>query len=563
MNHSLQEQLAQKGNIPDAHMKKMITDAEHDMLKLGELLITHRWLDRDTVGVMIGDSLGRSYLNLSKTLFKQDALNTLTREQTEHHGVIPVYMLENIVTLTMSDPNNTKKLRHLEHLIGKPISPVFSLPDEIQTAVMINYESSLKMDDLAGEIDFEGMAHLPVEEQSKALNALVSSKPVADLCESLLRLALKDRASDIHMEPKQHECLFRFRVDGVMMKKFTLPLELYHPMLARYKLLAEMDITEHLRPQDGRLGFQLPTQVIDLRMSTLPTLYGEKVVMRILGNRSATARLNIEKLDLSQDILREVREVLAVPNGILLVTGPTGSGKSTTLYAALNYLNKPENNIITIEDPVEYQIPSLNQVPVDDKVGRSFATILRSVLRQDPDIILVGEIRDAETARTATQAALTGHMVLTTLHTNDAVSALTRLVDMGVETFIVAPSIVGVMAQRLVRRICEHCREAWVPDEDYMRCYFEWNGDIIMPTLYRGKGCENCSNTGYFGRLGVHEFLRVTPALQQMMLQNKTTQELRTAAIQSGYRPLRYDGLKKVLRGMTTVEEVLRISAGE
>jgi|UPI0003808ECD type IV pilus assembly protein PilB len=563
MNHHLQDKLAQKGNIPDIHMKKMIVDADHNLLKLGELLITQRWLDRDAVGVIIGDSLGRSYLNLSKTLFKQEALNTLTREQTEHHGVIPVYMFEEIVTIAMSEPNDTKKLRHLEHLIGKPISPVFSLPDEIQTAIMINYESSMKMDDLAGEIDFEGIAHLSLEEQHKALNALVSSKPVADLCESLLRLALKDRASDIHMEPKQHECIFRFRVDGVMMKKFTLPLELYHPMLARYKLLAEMDITDHLRPQDGRLGFQLPTQTVDLRMSTLPTLYGEKVVMRVLGNRGATARLNIEKLDLSQEILREIRQVLAVPNGILLVTGPTGSGKSTTLYAALNYLNRPENNLVTIEDPIEYQIPTLNQVPVDDKVGRSFAAILRSVLRQDPDIILVGEIRDAETARTATQAALTGHMVLTTLHTNDAVAALTRLVDMGVESFIVAPSIVGVMAQRLVRRICEHCREAWVPDEAYMRCYFEWQGDIKMPTLHRGKGCENCGGTGYFGRLGVHEFLRVTPELQHMMLQNKTTKELRIAAIKGGYRPLRYDGLKKVLRGMTTVEEVLRVSASE
>ncbi len=563
MSQALFAKLARKGKIPERYMRNILEEAKEDPLRVGELLIQRRWLERDVVGEIIGDALGRSYVNLSKTMFKQDALRLLSREQAETHGVIPLYQIDGVVTIAMSRPNDTKKLRFIEALVGRPISPVFSLPDEIRTAVMIHYESSSKMDELVGEIDLAALAHLPQDRLEKELEKLVSSRPVEHLCQSLLLLAIKDRASDIHIEPKMHECVFRFRIDGVMVKKFTLPLELFHPMLSRYKLLADMDITERLRPQDGRLSLKLPTQTIDLRISTLPTMYGEKVVMRVLGNQASTARLNIEKLDFSREILREMRQVLAEPNGILLVTGPTGSGKSTTLYAALNHLNRPEHNIITIEDPVEYQIPTLNQVPVDEKVGRTFAKILRAVLRQDPDVILLGEIRDTETARTATQAALTGHMVLTTLHTNDAVSALTRLVDMGVETFVVAPSIVGVMAQRLVRRICEHCREPWVPDEDYMRCYFHWSGSMRMPTLYRGKGCEHCSGTGYFGRLGVHEFLRVNQRLQQMMLQGKSTHELREAALASGYRPLRYDGMKKVLRGMTTVEEVLRVSSGE
>ncbi len=563
MKHHVFEKLAQRGNVPDVHMQRIINDAKGDLLRTAELLIHRKWLDRDDAGLLVGDALQRSYLNLGKTIFKQDALKLMTREQVETHQAIPVYILDGVVTIALSDPNNTKKLRFLESLIGKPISPVFTLPDEIRTAMMIHYESSPKLDELATDIDLESLAHLPENVLKKKMEALVSSKPVAKLCESVLLLALKERASDIHIEPKQHECIFRFRIDGVMVKKLSLPLELFHPMLARYKLLADMDITEHLRPQDGRLSFSLPTQKVDLRMSTLPTMYGEKVVMRVLGGQGTTASLNIEKLDFSRDVLQDVRQVLAQPNGILLVTGPTGSGKSTTLYAALNYLNRPEHNIITIEDPVEYEIPTLNQVQVDDKVGRTFDKILRAVLRQDPDVILVGEIRDVETARIATQAALTGHMVLTTLHTNDAVSALTRLVDMGVETFVVAPSIVGVMAQRLVRRICPHCREAWIPDEDYMRCYFHWQGKMEMPTLYRGKGCENCNQSGYFGRLGVHEFLRVDNDLQQMMLQGKSTQELRQFALACGYRPLRYDGLKKVLRGLTTVEEILRVSSDE
>jgi type IV pilus assembly protein PilB len=322
-----------------------------------------------------------------------------------------------------------------------------------------------------------------------------------------------------------------------------------------------MDITERRKPQDGRLSFVLPMKTLDLRVSCLPVMYGEKIVMRILGSLYTSAILNLDKLDFSPEVLRPFKTTLKHPQGILFVTGPTGSGKSTTLYAALNFINTPEINIVTIEDPVEYDVPSLNQVMVNDKAGRSFPAVLRSVLRQDPDAILVGEIRDMETARIAAQAALTGHLVLTTLHTNDAIQATTRLLEMGVERFIVAPSIIGVLGQRLVRRLCEYCKTEHLPEPDLLRQYFFWREGAALPVFYQGAGCERCGGTGYAGRIGIHEFLKVSPQIREAILRERDYDEIMEIAVQQGFQNIRYDGFKKALRGLTSLDEVVRATA--
>jgi type II secretory ATPase GspE/PulE/Tfp pilus assembly ATPase PilB-like protein len=327
--------------------------------------------------------------------------------------------------------------------------------------------------------------------------------------------------------------------------------------------MSNLDITERRKPQDGRLDFQLPSRPLDIRASTLPTLHGEKLVLRILGSVFSSAILNLDKLDFAPEILSRLKRAVSQPNGILLVTGPTGSGKTTTLYAALNYINRPEINVVTVEDPVEYEVPTVNQVMIDERAGRGFPPVLRAVLRQDPDVVLIGEIRDPETARVAAQAAATGHLVLTTLHTGNAIQASTRLMDMGVERFQVAPSLIGVLTQRLVRRLCPFCRASYKPDVEYLRQFFFWRDDYQVPEFFQGEGCERCAGTGYFGRLGVHEFLAITPRLRESLLSGATFGELRGLAFEEGYREMRYDGFKKALRGLTSIEEVLEATVDE
>jgi type IV pilus assembly protein PilB len=379
-----------------------------------------------------------------------------------------------------------------------------------------------------------------------------------EIADAIILLALKERASDIHVEPKKTEVVVRFRVDGKLFDRMFLPKGIAQPLVTRYKVMAGMDIAERRKPQDGRLSFEMPLKKLDMRVSVLPVMHGEKSVIRILGSLYSDAVLNIDKLDFSPEVLRPFKATLKQPQGILFITGPTGSGKSTSLYAALNHLNSPDINVITIEDPVEYEIPSLNQVMIDEKAGRSFQSVLRSTLRQDPDVILIGEIRDVETARIAVQAALTGHLVLTTLHTNDSIQAATRLMEMGVERYMVAPAIIGVLSQRLVRRICKYCKVEYQPEPEELQPYFYWQDEAPLPTLYRGAGCDHCRGTGYSWRIAIHEFLRITPRIREAIEHGAGYDELLGLALAQGYRTLRYDGFKKALRGLTTLDEVLR-----
>ena len=543
------------------HLEALVRQAKDEAVEFVQLAVQHGYLPRDGGGDVLGQAVGRTYVNLGKTLFQDEILLKVPLEYANLHKVIPLYKLGAAVTVAMVAPNDAKVVKGLEALLGSPVSPVFSFPDEVESAILVKYHSSVGFDKLVATFDFAPYVKADLSEAKLAL--LVESKQLMEMGDSLLLLALKERASDIHIEPKKNELIVRFRVDGTLVDRLVLPANLALALVSRFKVAARMDITERRKPQDGRLRFALPMKTIDVRMSSLPTLHGEKLVMRVLGSLFSGTMLNLDKLDIVPEVLTRLKQVVGQPNGILFVTGPTGSGKTTTLYAALNYINKPGINVVTIEDPVEYELPSINQVQIDERAGRTFAAVLRAVLRQDPDVILVGEIRDAESARIATQAAMTGHLVLTTLHTNDAIQAATRLIDMGVERFMVAPSLIGVLNQRLVRRLCQFCRVEHHPDEEYLGRFFTWREDEKPPAFFRGEGCEHCDGRGFHGRIGIHEFLGISHGLRDALLRERDYHELHAVAVGEGFKDMRYDGFKKALRGLTTLEQVIEATSVE
>jgi type IV pilus assembly protein PilB len=519
------------------------------------------YLDRDSAGEIVAEAIGCTHVNLGKTLFQQDLIDKVPLELASLNKAIPLYKLGTVVTVAMADPLDSKAMSALEVFLGAKVSPVFSFPDEVESAILVKYHSPVNLDRLIA--DFDLSAFLRDDLTDAQLEKLVESNQLVGLTNSLILMALKERASDIHIEPKKNELVMRFRVDGEMLERMVLPKNLALPLVSRFKVISGMDITNRRTPQDGRITFPLPVKNIDIRLSCLPAIHGEKLVLRLLGSPFAGAALNLETLDIAPSILTRLKQVIRQPNGILFVTGPTGSGKTTTLYAALNYINRPGVNTVTLEDPIEYEYPTITQVQINEKVGRGFKEVLRSVMRQDPDIILVGEIRDTETARIATQAAMTGHLVLTTLHTNDAIQASTRLMDMGVERFMVAPSLIGVLNQRLVRRICPFCRVEHAPDPKYLSQLFRWREGARMPPFFRGEGCERCGQTGFLGRIAIHEFLNITHTLRDALLDSANYHELQAIALSEGFHEMRYDGCKKALRGLTTLAEVVDATIGE
>lgn len=561
LTQELRAQIEERCGAYRKQVEPLVRQANGNAIELAQLAIQHGYIDRDTAGDLLGAALGCTYVNLGKTLFQEEVLACVPVEAATASKAIPLYRLGDAVTVAMANPADAKLLNALRIFLGSAVSPVFSFPDELESALLVKYHSTLRLDELVATFDFAPYVKANLPEAK--LVELVNSKQLVDMSESLMLLALKERASDIHIEPKKNDLVIRFRVDGAMTDRLVLPANLALPLASRFKIISGLDITERRQPQDGRFRFALPLKNIDVRVSTLPTLHGEKIAMRILGTLFSASMLNLEKLDIVPDVLARLKNVVKQPNGILFVTGPTGSGKTTTLYAALNFINRPDINVITIEDPVEYEIPSINQVPVSERSGRGFGPVLRSVLRQDPDVILVGEIRDVDSARIATQAAMTGHLVLTTLHTNDAIQASTRLIDMGVERFMVAPSLIGVLNQRLVRRICPFCRVEHHPDREYLGQFFTWRDGYEPPPFYRGEGCERCGGTGFHGRIGIHEFLNITHPLRNALMEQRDYGELRTVAVNEGFRDMRYDGFKKALRGLTTLDEVLEATMAE
>ncbi|MDQ7850463.1 MAG: GspE/PulE family protein, partial [Armatimonadota bacterium] len=437
---------------------------------------------------------------------------------------------------------------------GQEVEPVITTEDDLLAAINRHYQMETASEAVAQEA-LETAESSEDEVSIELLKTLVEDAPVVRLLNTIIDEGIRQGASDIHIEPQRTGLLVRYRIDGVLHDVMKPPRDVRAALISRAKIMADLDIAERRRPQDGRIHYKSPSRTVDLRVSTLPTIFGEKVVMRILDQ--STPLIGLNRLGFHSDTLRQWEQAISTPYGMILVTGPTGSGKTTTLYATLGTINSLEKNIVTVEDPVEYQLPRINQVQVNVKAGLTFASALRSILRQDPDIVMVGEMRDRETAEIGVQAALTGHLVLSTLHTNDAASAITRLVDMGIEPFLVASSTVAILAQRLARQICPHCKIAYTPPPDALkRLGLDPQREV---SLFRGQGCEECRFTGYRGRIGVFELLMMSDAIRELVVRRAPSSEIKALAVREGMQTLRDDGLEKVLSGVSTIDEILRV----
>lgn len=504
-------------------------------------------------------------IDLDKATISSEVIHLLPVSIIKKHWIVPVSKNNVSITIAVSSPPDLGFIDNLRFMLNADVKCVLTTPENIKNAIRKYFEREPHetVDTLLKEITIrETPIHEPeVEWMNKAQGeskAFEDEGPIIHLVSLIVNKAVASRASDIHVEPLSNRLRIRYRIDGVCQEADVLPKHLQDSIISRIKILANIDISEKRRPQDGRISLRHAGKELDVRVSCLPSIYGESVVMRLL--EKSAILINLKNLGFCEDDYRRFHSIIKRPNGILLITGPTGSGKTTTLYAAINELNKSDTKIITAEDPVEYTLPGVNQSEVNEKNGFNFPAILRTMLRQDPNIILVGEIRDTETADTAITAALTGHLVLSTLHTNDAPSAITRLIDMGVKPFLVATSVQGIMAQRLVRMICTNCKASvqYTPEQlSEMGFDTETLKDV---SFYKGKGCKNCNNIGYYGRIGIYELLDMNETLRDMAYRMAATNDIRKAARTLGMTTLKEDGLRKARDGKTTLEEVFRIT---
>lgn len=504
-------------------------------------------------------------VDLGKTAIPPEIVYVLPVSLIKKHCIMPVSKNNGSVTIAMNSPPDLGFIDNLRFMLNADIKCVLATRDDIKETIRKYFEMEPQetVDTLLKEFTvYETALCEPEVEWLGALQAESKTSenegPIIQLVSLIINKAVSSRASDIHVEPLSNRLRIRYRIDGVCQEADVLPKHLQESLISRIKILAHIDISEKRRPQDGRISLRHAGRELDIRVSCLPSIYGESVVMRLL--EKSAILMNLKNLGFYEDDYRRFHSLIRRPNGILLITGPTGSGKTTTLYAAINELNKPDTKIITAEDPVEYTIPGINQGEVNEKIGFKFPVILRTMLRQDPNIILVGEIRDTETADTAIAAALTGHLVLSTLHTNDAPSAITRLIDMNVKPFLVAASLQGIMAQRLVRTICSHCQEhVQYTSEQLSEMGFEPER-LKGCSFYKGRGCKNCNNIGYYGRTGIYELLDMNETLREMVYGMAATNDIRKAARTLGMTTLKEDGLRKARDGKTTLEEIFRIT---
>ncbi len=484
----------------------------------------------------------------------KELIGLVPEQLVRRYKLFPVKKTGNRFYVAMADPLNILAIDDLRLLTGFDIEPLAASEKDINKLI----EKYFGIPEIEKAMQELGIEPEIADQDEIKEDVIIDEAPVIRLVNSLITRAINEEASDIHIEPFKQGIRIRYRVDGILREVMKLPRKMIFAIVSRIKVMSNLDIAERRTPQDGRIPLKLPGHDLDLRISTMPTVYGEKVVIRILYKESIK-NYTLEKLGLSEYNLERFSAFIKNSYGMLLVTGPTGSGKTTTLYTALNSINTIDQNIITVEDPVEYMLDGINQAQVNVKAGITFASYLRSILRQDPDIIMIGEIRDHETAEIAVQAAITGHLVLSTLHTNDAPGAVTRLIDMGMAPFMVASSLLGVVAQRLVRRICEGCKQECVPEESEIA----FAGLDAGTVLYSGAGCEKCNFTGYRGRIAIYEVMTMLPSLQSIVLNSATTEELRDAAISNGMITLKEDGIKKALSGLTTIKEIMRVAFRE
>lgn len=519
--------------------------------KLGDYLIDHELITEQQLIEVLEFQLGIPHVNLNQYAIDSELIQLVPKELAKRAHLMPIRRDRNRLLVAMADPMDYFAIEELRMATGCQIEPSIAAKDDVYRTITKYYDLQESMEEALDDL-------MPAELEDE--NQITDEdSPIVRLVNQIIANAVAQRASDVHFDPGETEFKVRYRIDGVLSDERSLPKSMQNIITARVKIMGDLNITENRIPQDGRIQSVINFKPIDIRLSTLPTIYGEKIVMRILDLSSTLSNLNM--LGYSDENLKKLHAMLKKPNGIVLVTGPTGAGKSATLYAALNHLNDEAINIITVEDPVEYQLQGINQIQVREEVGLTFATGLRSILRQDPDVIMIGEIRDTETAEIAIRSSLTGHLVLSTLHTNSAAESISRLIDMGVEPFLLSPSLVGVIAQRLVRRICRDCGTLSPPTEYEQELFMRYG--LSVTEVMRGKGCPSCNHTGYRGRLAIHEVLVVTEKVRKHILQESGSTGICETAQKQGDQTLLEDGLAKVAEGLTTIEEVLRVATSD
>ena len=553
----LEELLLARGVISDEQLDEARYQAAERGRSVGRVLIELGFVPESALVAILAEQLGLDFLDLADAQIDPSAVSMVPEGTARKHSCIPVGFEDDRLILAMADPANVVAVDDIRAFTKRDVKTVVATKVDVMAAINRHY----RLDRTAETLVEEAAAEKAAEEKSleKVIaGAGAEDAPIIKLVNLLITQAVNDRASDIHIEPEEKHLRVRFRIDGVLHEVMTPPKSVQAGITSRLKIMAEINIAERRIPQDGRISVVVQGKAIDIRVATLPTVHGEKIVMRLLDKSSVLLRL--EDLGFLPDNYLRYEESFRKPYGMILVTGPTGSGKSTTLYATLNILNKAEVNVITVEDPVEYQLPGVNQVQTNVKAGLTFASALRSILRSDPDIVLIGEIRDRETAQIAIEAALTGHLVLSTLHTNDAPSAMTRLVEMGIEPFLVASSLDAVLAQRLARKLCERCKDPYAPTaEELTTARFKFDPDDELPKLFRPVGCTSCGGTGYKGRLALHEVMTVTEDVERLVTEQASSEEIGKLARTQGMQLLRDDGMEKVRQGITSIEEVLRV----
>ncbi len=554
----LGELLKDMGLVTDEQIEAALARQKETRKRLGQLLVEENIVNQVDLSKALAKKFGVSFLDLSEVTIDAAAAGYMDEKLARRYAAVPVRFLDDdSLVVAMVDPQNLQAIEDLRIITGFDIHPAIASEEDVFTAIARTYRDRPDVDQAMDELDLGG-DEAEVADISDIRDA-TEEAPIVKLVNSVIAEAVSDNASDIHFEPRAKELMVRFRIDGVLHEFMSIPRRMQGGVISRLKIMAELDIAERRVPQDGRIGLVVGGKPIDMRVATLPTVYGEKIVMRLLDKSNVMLRL--EDLGFSEKSLKRFQSSFTKPYGAILVTGPTGSGKSTTLYAALNILNSSEKNIITVEDPVEYRLNGINQVQVNTRAGMTFAAALRSILRSDPDIVMIGEIRDRETALIAVESALTGHLVLSTLHTNDAPGALSRLTEMGVEPFLTASAVDCVLAQRLARRLCTHCKEPYRPTRE-MLCKAGFPPEVCERDdviLYHAKGCPRCNGTGYKGRLGLYEVMIVSDAVRRLTVERKSADEISRVAVAEGMMPLRDDGIDKVVQGLTSMEEIARV----
>ena len=546
---SLGEMLVEENVITAEQLENALEVQRRQGGKLSEILINQGLVKAEDLAVVLSVQLNVPLIDLKRHMVRPNALRLIPEDMARKHTFIPLDVVGDSLVVVMADPEDIRTIEDIKAQAKMKVEVALGISSDIKRAIDLNYRFS-------SEIEKQVSQFAPlVEEEADATLKLIARTPIAQSLDLLIVQAVRDRASDVHLEPQENRLRIRYRIDGVLHDMFSLPLSAHMQLVSRVKILAEMNIAEQRRSQDGQFSIKVGDRDIDIRAATMETAHGERVTLRILDK--SLSLFTLPELGLLPDALEKYRAMLNSPFGLILVGGPTGSGKTTTLYASINQLDRKERNILTIEDPIEYRFIDINQTQVNSKAGITFASGLRAIMRHDPDVILVGEIRDKDTATTAVQAALTGHLVLSSIHANDAVGVLFRLVDLGVEPYLVSSTLVGIVAQRMVRRICTHCSTPSQPSVEEQIAYDEEIKEQST-TFYSAAGCNLCANTGYRGRTGLFELLVMSEEIRRMLLSSSSASDLRTEALREGMVTMKHDGILKVKEGITSISEVLR-----